>query len=153
VLPRAFQQEARSKKENAVSRRRRSIELEDASHFVLVAMWQRSAHLFPRSLHLRSRVVPPSPDVVEMAAAFSEHPMVFFSAWLSCGHVVQVPGEILVKAVFANGQPRFRSLVPCYKCWRLVDRQPPVAGMAIACSFCGVGHDSSVSCIRPHLER
>lgn len=118
-------------------------------------MWQSYGYLFPRSLHLRSRPVKPSPDVVEAAASFGERPMIFFSAWLSCGHVVQVPAEILVMFPSAHErsrEPKRRSLVPCYKCWALMGGGV-LTNIVIACSFCGVPHESSVPCIRPHLER
>lgn len=138
-----------------MTRARKKIELWDASHFALAEIWQAYGHLFPRSLHVRSRPVKPSPDVVEVAAAYGERPVVFFRTLLSCDHVVLVPGELLMKGEEAitgsrrSRRPKRRALVPCYKCW--VQMGGDVEGTV--CSFCGVPHESSVPCIRPHLER
>jgi len=145
-----------------LSRRRKS-EVWDASHFALVEMWQNYSHLFPRSFHLRSRLVEPSPDVVEAAAAYGEEPMPFFSASLSCGHVVQVPEEVILvmrgqdsspnpSRSKRSARPVRRPLVPCYKCWAFVNGGA-LGAVVTMCSFCGVPHESAVPCIRPHLER
>jgi hypothetical protein len=130
--------------------RQKKTEVWDAWHFALASMWQSYSHLFPRSLHVRSRPVKPSPDVVEAAAAFDERPIVFFRAWLSCDHVVLVPGELLMKwEEPGSKKPKRRALVPCYKCW--VQAGGDVT--ETVCSFCGVPHVSAVPCMRPHLEQ
>ena len=135
-----------------MTRRKERVEVWNALHFVLAELWQTYGHLFPRSLHLRSRPMKTPRDVVEIAAEFGQEPMVFFSAWLSCGHVVRVPEEVLIIYGSRSRRPARRSLVPCYKCWAL-QGGGALGTVAIVCSFCGVPHGSSVPCIRPHLER
>jgi hypothetical protein len=114
----------------------------DASHTYLVALWQSAGALFPTSFVRSFRVLEPSLDVVEAAAAYGQIPTVFFSVVLSCGHVVHVPQEIAGRS---GDLSRCRAIVPCYRCW--MNAGGSVAGFA--CSFCGMAHPFDVSCVRP----
>jgi hypothetical protein len=121
----------------------------DAGHFVLVSLWRGYWQFFPLRLHLRSRPVKTALEVIEAAATFGEVPVAFFSVLLSCGHVVRVPADFVRKPLSSLDEPGRRIFVPCYKCWAAAGG----AAYPFVCSFCGVSHDSSVPCVRPHLER
>jgi len=126
-----------------VSRKKKRFEVWDASHTQLVGLWQIAGHLFPSQLVKRSRLLKPSPDVIQAAVEYNLEPALFFSAVLDCGHVVRAPIEIAGRA----WQPkRCKPLVPCYKCWAKAGGL--VAGLM--CSFCGVPHPFEQPCIRPN---
>lgn len=126
-----------------MTRRQKRIEVWDVGHFALVSLWRSSAYLFPLRLHLRSRPVKASPDVAEIAAAFGHEPVAFFSALLSCGHVVRAPVEFVMRPSWKPGR---RPFVPCYKCWA---KEGGIVS-DLGCSFCGVPHDPRIPCMRPH---
>lgn len=127
--------------------RKKKSEVWDASHFALAATWHSCWQLFPPRMLLRSRPVKVPHDVAEVSAAYGQEPVVFFSAWLSCGHVVRAPLGFVLKPPDAPGKKsRRRPFVPCYKCWAQMGGR--VAGLV--CSFCGVPHEPAIPCMRPH---
>jgi len=121
------------------------LEIWDASHTRLVALWQFASHLFPLALVRRARLLKPSRDVALAAAAYGQAPTIFFSAILSCGHVVRIPQQVAARA---ESPKRCKPIVPCYRCWAAAGN-----GLTgLVCSFCGVPHGFEQSCMRPHLD-
>ena len=104
----------------------------------LCELWRMAGHLFPlRFCRAARKWQPPGATQGPMPA--------FFSAVLSCGHLVRVPVE---RAARPGHPGKCRAILPCYKCWSKDGNF-----VLIPCSFCGAAHPSAEPCTNLHLLR
>jgi hypothetical protein len=107
----------------------------------LEQLWHAAGHLFPSMLVEGWRFI---------ASEAYPHPG-YFSARLSCGHVIFAPQPVAGRM---TDPKRCRVALGCYKCWSKTasasaSSDSPKPEMAFICSFCGIPHGSEIPCMRP----